>query len=212
MEQNIETQRKKALLELNQANDKTKRIKRRKILIISLIIILILIFIKIVFGTIEINNIFGYPASEARYYKVTVNEKQIPISYTLRHRIPIVPFFLNLNSYYLGNSYIVGDDSNSFLADDSKHYIININSYSCYSNNQKYQVECKNNKQPMQQNNDTKYTNLKIVRTSNPYEEIYNGKLVYDIAPYVEKKGTYYIEITASYSLIETKVYFYFKN
>lgn len=64
----------------------------------------------------------------------------------------------------------------------------------------------------MKQNNDTKYTNLKIVRTSNPYEEIYNGKLVYDIAPYVEKKGTYYVEITASYSLIETKVYFYFKN
>ena len=64
----------------------------------------------------------------------------------------------------------------------------------------------------MKEKKDTKYTNLTITRTSNPYEEVYSGKFINDITPYIKERGVYCIEITAKYSLIETKVYFYFKR
>ena len=140
---------------------------------------------------------------------MTVNEKQTPVSYVLKHKIPIIPFLVNFNSYYLGNSYIEENDSNYFLTDNSKNYIIDIDSYSCYSKNQNYQTECQYNKQNMKQNTDTKYTNLSITRTSNPYEKVYTGKYIDDITLYIKEKGQYHIEITAKYGLIETKVYFY---
>ncbi len=61
-------------------------------------------------------------------------------------------------------------------------------------------------------NNDTKYTQVKITRTSNPYEVIYQGKYIDDITPYVVKKGNYHVAITAKHGLTESEVYFYFKN
>ena len=61
-------------------------------------------------------------------------------------------------------------------------------------------------------NNDTKYTQVKITRTSNTYEVIYKGKYIDDITPYVVKKGNYHVAITAKHGLTESEVYFYFKN
>ena len=108
----------------------------------------------------------------------------------------------------MGNSYIKDDDTGNFFYNDgSDKYIIDINSYSCYYKN--IQIECTNNEQNMKQNTDTKYTNLSITRTTNPYKKIYTDKYIDDITSYITEKGNYHIEITAKYGLMETKIYFY---
>lgn len=210
-EEELEKQRKEILIEINEVNKEIKHDKKIKILISTIILISIVLIIKLTIGTIEINNIFGYPKNKARFYKVTLNDKKTSVSYQLTNKLPIIPFIVNLNSEYLGGSHYLDDeDSVNFYHDNSEKYILNIKSYSCFEGN--YQVECVYDDQMMKENNDTKYTNLEIVRTSNPYEKIYNGKFVKDITKYIAKKGVYYIGITAKHKNTETTIYFYFKR
>ena len=207
-EEELKKQQKKLLVEMNKLDNEIRKSRKKKIIIITSIILIIITVIKIFFGTIQLYNVFGASPSKARYYNVTVNNKQIAVSYISTKKIPIIPFLINFNSVYMGNSYIKGDDtSNFFYNDGSDKYIIDINSYSCYYEN--IQIECTNNEQNMKQNSDTKYTNLSITRTTNPYKKIYTGKYIDDITSYITEKGNYHIEITAKYGLIETKIYFY---
>lgn len=207
----MEELKKEALYEYVKTNNEYIKSTRKKITIVLLIIFFAIASIKIFFGTINLRNIFGYSSSYARYYIVKVNNKQVPVSYNHRHRIPIVPFLVNIDSYYLGNNYIEGYDGFTFYDDNSNEYIITINSNSCFYQD-KYQVECTNNTQNMKENNDTKYTNMKITRITNPYEIVYEGKVIENIKTYLTKKGQYHIEITAKYGLNESKVYFYFEK
>ena len=209
-----EKTKQKAILDYMQSShefyEKYHKTKKIKFLIIALIVFAI-IMIKIFFGVIEIPNIFGYPPSNARFYKVKINNEQISVSYDLKHAFPIIPFLIHFNSYYLGNSDIYGTDTGPFFKQNgSDKYIIDISSYSCYWKN--IQVECKNTKQEMKENKDTKYTNLTITRITNPYEIIYDGKYIDDFTNYVKEKGEYAVVITAKYGLTESKVYFYFEN
>ncbi|MBE6139271.1 MAG: hypothetical protein E7174_02025 [Firmicutes bacterium] len=206
----IEKEKKKILLEINKEKAEINSNNKKNIIIIFVIIIFLFITIKICFGTINIYNIFGYPANKARFYEVTVNNNKTSVEYVLIQKIPIIPFLVNFNSKYAGANIIEKNKGFEVYADDSKEYLININSYSCYSG--EYQIECKNINQNMKKNNDTKYTNLEIVRVNNPYEKIYNGKYISNITPYIQKKGMYYIGITAKYNLVETKIFFYFIN
>lgn len=207
-EEELKKQQKKLLVEMNKLDNEIRKSRKKKIIIITSIILIIITVIKIFFGTIQLYNVFGASPSKARYYNVTVNNKQVAVSYISTKKIPIIPFLVNFNSVYMGNSYIKGDDTGNFFYNDgSDKYIIDINSYSCYYEN--IQMECTNNEQNMKQNSDTKYTNLSITRTTNPYKKIYTGKYIDDITSYITEKGNYHIEITAKYDLIETKIYFY---
>lgn len=207
-EEELKKQQKKLLVEMNKLDNEIRKSRKKKIIIITSIILIIITVIKIFFGTIQLYNVFGASPSKARYYNVTVNNKQVDVSYISTKKIPIIPFLVNFNSVYMGNSYIKGDDTGNFFYNDgSDKYIIDINSYSCYYKN--IQIECTNNEQNMKQNTDTKYTNLSITRTTNPYKKIYTGKYIDDITSYITEKGNYHIEITAKYGLMETKIYFY---
>ena len=207
-EEELKKQQKKLLVEMNKLDNEIRKSRKKKIIIITSIILIIITVIKIFFGTIQLYNVFGASPSKARYYNVTVNNKQVAVSYISTKKIPIIPFLVNFNSVYMGNSYIKGDDTGNFFYNDgSDKYIIDIDSYSCYYEN--IQMECTNNEQNMKQNSDTKYTNLSITRTTNPYKKIYTGKYIDDITSYITEKGNYHIEITAKYGLIETKIYFY---
>lgn len=207
-EEELKKQQKKLLVEMNKLDNEIRKSRKKKIIIITSIILIIITVIKIFFGTIQLYNVFGASPSKARYYNVTVNNKQVAVSYISTKKIPIIPFLVNFNSVYMGNSYVKGDDTGNFFNNDgSEKYIIDINSYSCYYEN--IQMECTNNEQNMKQNSDTKYTNLSITRTTNPYKKIYTGKYIDDITSYITEKGNYHIEITAKYGLIETKIYFY---
>lgn len=207
-EEELKKQQKELLIEMNKLDNEMRKARKKKIIIITLIILIIITVIKIFFGTIQLYNVFGASPSKARYYNVTVNNKQVAVSYISTKKIPIIPFLVNFNSVYMGNSYIKGDDTGKFFYNDgSDKYIIDINSYSCYYEN--FQTECTNNEQNMKQNTDTKYTNLSITRTTNPYKKIYTGEYIDNVTSYIREKGQYHIEITAKHGLIETKIYFY---
>ena len=207
-EEELKKQQKELLIEMNKLDNEMRKARKKKIIVITLIILTIFTVIKIFFGTIQLYNVFGAPPSKARYYNVTVNNKQVAVSYISTIKIPIIPFLVNFNSVYMGNSYIKGDDTGNFFYNDgSDKYIIDINSYSCYYEN--FQIECTNNEQNMKQNTDTKYTNLSITRTTNPYKKIYTGEYIDNVTSYIREKGQYHIEITAKHGLIETKIYFY---
>ena len=207
-EEELKKQQKELLIEMNKLDNEMRKARKKKIIVITLIILIIITVIKIFFGTIQLYNVFGAPPSKARYYNVTVNNKQVAVSYISTIKIPIIPFLVNFNSVYMGNSYIKGDDTGNFFYNDgSDKYIIDINSYSCYYEN--FQIECTNNEQNMKQNTDTKYTNLSITRTTNPYKKIYTGEYIDNVTSYIREKGQYCIEITAKHGLTETKIYFY---
>lgn len=207
----MEKLKKEAFYEYAKTNNEYIKSTRKKFTIILIIVIFVIASIKFFWGTINLPNVFGYSSSNARYYIVKVNNKQVPVSYNHRHRIPIVPFLVNIDSYYLGNNYIEGYDGFTFYDDNSDEYIISINSNSCFYQD-KYQVECTKNTQNMKENNDTKYTNMKITRITNPHEIVYEGKVVKNIKTYLTQKGQYHVEITAKYGLNESKVYFYFEK
>lgn len=212
-EEELKQERNRLLLEMNNFNNEERKAKKKKFILIFAIILLIIINIKLFFGTIEIYNIFGYPSNEARFYKLTINDNPISVSYNTSHHIPLIPFLINFESNYLGTSTIEGDEDPYFFDDGSDKYLINIWSYSCYSkNNSNYQVECKNSTQNMTEDNDTKFTNVTITRVTKPYEIIYNDKFISDITKYLKTKGQYCVEITAKHFLTETKVYFYFNK
>lgn len=207
-EEELKKQQKELLIEMNKLDNEMRKARKKKIIVITSIILIIITVIKIFFGTIQLYNVFGASPSKARYYNVTVNNKQVAVSYISTKKIPIIPFLVNFNNVYMGNSYIKGDDTGNFFYNDgSDKYIIDINSYSCYYEN--IQIECTNNEQNMKQNTDTKYTNLSITRTTNPYKKIYTGEYIDDVTSYIREKGKYHIEITAKHGLIETKIYFY---
>lgn len=207
-EEELKKQQKEFFIEMNKLDNEIRKARKKKIIVITLIILTIFTVIKIFFGTIQLYNVFGAPPSKARYYNVTVNNKQVAVSYISTIKIPIIPFLVNFNSVYMGNSYIKGDDTGNFFYNDgSDKYIIDINSYSCYYEN--FQIECTNNEQNMKQNTDTKYTNLSITRTTNPYKKIYTGEYIDNVTSYIREKGQYCIEITAKHGLTETKIYFY---
>jgi hypothetical protein len=208
-----EKQKNVAILEYMKSINEFHKYRKKKFIIISLIIIFIIIAIKVLFGTIELYNIFGYPSTYARYYKVTVNDKQVAVSYTFDRKIPLIPFLVNFNSVYLGNSNIKNnDDGPFFYKDGSENYYINISSYKCYNNND-MQVECTNNEQNMIATNDERFTKLTITRITNPYGIIYDGDFTNNITPYVTTiKGEYCIEITSKYGFNETIIHFYFDN
>lgn len=210
-QEEIEKMKQEALVEMLKTNQEIRAERKKKIIRIGIVIVIVVAVIKIFFGTIELYNVLGYPPSKARYYKLTVNGEQVGTSHTVRHKIPIIPFLVNFNSYCLGNSDIVGDErGHNFFADGSDKYVIDISSYSCYIN--ETQVECKNNEQDMKKNKDTRYTKMIITRTSNPYETVYSGKYINDIFPYIQKKGVYHVEITANHFFNEDTVYFYFRQ
>ena len=174
-----------------------------------MILLSVILVLRIIFGPVNIPNIFGYPSSSARYYKVLINEEHIPVNYNLKHTIPIIPFMVNINSFYLGNNYVVGSNNDSEYIYYEEIMNIKISSHSCFSKKMNTQIECKYDSQITKENKDEKYTNLAITKIGKEYGSAYNGEFVNDIAPFIKEKGRYHIEITSKHGLVETKIYFY---
>lgn len=80
-EEELKKQQKKLLVEMNKLDNEIRKSRKKKIIVITSIILIIITMIKIFFGTIELYNVFGASPSKARYYNVTVNNKQIAVSY-----------------------------------------------------------------------------------------------------------------------------------
>lgn len=204
--------RKETVKEINKDNKENRLKRNKKIIKITLLIIVVFTIVKLIWGSIELSNIMGYPSSSVRYYDLKVNGEKVNTHYTIRHKITLFPYLIHFNSYKTGSYELIDidNDTDQYLADGYNKYILSIDSYKCYKDS--YQVECKNDLQKMKKTKDTRYTQVIITRTSNPYEEVYNGKFINDITEYVSKKGVYSVEVIAKHSLVETTIQFYFKQ
>ena len=208
-EEEVEKLRKNILIDLNRNNKDIKNERKKKIIYILSIIILIIVFIKIVFGAIYIPNVLKYPFNKTRFYKVTLNDELISSEYFLTQKLPIIPYLIYLKSEYFDGFLVEGDtDSITYDGNGLDKFIIDIESYSCYYKG--HQTRCKDEKQNMEKNYDTKYTRLVIERTTKPAEIIYDGEFINDLTPYIKDRGNgiYVVTIYANYSFIETKVDF----
>ena len=204
----FEKEREIDLRELNNSTNMLINYNKRKFIVI-MGVFLIIVILRVILGPLNIPNIFGYPSSSARYYKVLVNDEHIPVNYNLKHSIPIIPFIVNINSVYLGNNYVAGGNNDSLYVDYKDVMNLNINSYSCFSEKMNTQIECKYDNQITKENSDEKYTKLVMTKIGKEYGSAYNGEFIVDIAPYIKEKGRYHVEITAKHGLVETKIYFY---
>ena len=94
----IEKKRKEILFEINKTSSEYKKSKKENFIIIISSIFIIVLFTKIVFGVVDIPNIFKYPLNKTRFYKVTLNGELITTEYVLTQRIPIIPL-INLITF-----------------------------------------------------------------------------------------------------------------
>lgn len=197
--------RKEAIIGYIESYEDLKQSKRKKIIMTILIIVIIILLIKIFMGNIELTSRFSRFESEARYYKVTINNKQLIASYNAHKRVPIIPYLIYSNSYYTGYS---SANSKEQITNNDK-YILNIKSYSCYYNDE--QIECESSRRDKRENNDEEYIKLQI-GNYNTRKTIYEGKYINDITSYIKDKGEYILCITSIYDNVDTKIYVIYDN
>lgn len=197
--------RKEAIIGYIESYEDLKQSKRKKIIMTILIIVIIILLIKIFMGNIELTSRFSRFESEARYYRVTINNKQLIASYNAHKRVPIIPYLIYSNSYYTGYS---SANSKEQITNNDK-YILNIKSYSCYYNDE--QIECESSRRDKRENNDEEYIKLQI-GNYNTRETIYEGKYINDITSYIKDKGEYILCITSIYNNVDTKIYVIYDN
>lgn len=187
---------------------------KRKIMFVSLKVItittLVVILIKVLFGSIELYNVVGYPKYKVRYYQVMVNGKDYDSEFVIKNKKSLIPSLIYFTSYYKGTNFVVGGKEKQPEADGSDEYRIGIKSYSCYKG--KYQVKCENSSQYMRKNYDTKYVKMLITKIDDGVKEIYQGAFMKDIAQFVSEKGVYRVEILALFDSVETTISFKFHN
>lgn len=195
---------------LGEYNSTTKKMRKHKKRCIFIMIICLILF-KIIIGTIEINSPFSY--SKNRLYKVTINKTPITVQVIDHHRTFIIPFFLYLNAYHKETYSGIDLDSIYYPVPEKTKYVLNIESYSCLSKNKERQIECQAEDNFHEvKNKDTVYTNLYIRRNGKPEKEMYDGKLIKDITPYIQEKGVYYVRVDAEYEKVSSKLEFFLEQ
>lgn len=144
-------------------------------------------------------------------YKIKINDSPITYGVLAKHKIPIVPFFVNLNTYHRDTYYgIKGGSIDNYPESSKGKYILKIESYACYSKNKERQVGCQNDDNFHKvKTNDTTYKNIYIRRNGRPEKVKYDGKFINDITPYLQEKGLYYIRVDTENKNVKSKIEFF---
>lgn len=202
----LEAVKKEALFDYKKSAEEVSRLKKKKWIKIILICSIVIIIFKVFVGTIEITNPFTY--TKNRFYEVKLNGTLLTVDSTDHHRIPLVPLFIYFNTYQ--TTVYIGKTDRYEINENVKKYILNINSYSCYSKNGTSQLRCTStgDNTMKKQNKDTTYTRLYIRKNGRPEKVQYDGPFIEDITPYIQETGYYYINIIAKYENVETSISF----
>ena len=144
-------------------------------------------------------------------YKIKINDSPIAYGVLAKHKIPIVPFFVDLNTYHRDTYYGPNTDSIYNIPDLNKEkYILKIETYACYSKNKERQIGCQNDDNFHEvKTNDTTYKKIYIRRNGRPEKVKYDGKFINEITPYLQEKGLYYIWVDAEYKNVKSKIEFF---
>lgn len=210
IDSDLDVIKKEALLNYNKAVKIDRNHRKKKWIQISMIVIIVIIIFKCTIGMLELTNPFAY--NKNRLYEVKLNNTLVTVNATDRHRIPLIPYFIYLNTYHT-TIYYGMDDPHQITGADNK-YILDVKSYKCYSKNTKTPIGCSSTDNYLVKKSvmDTTYTNLYIRKNGKPERVMYNGKMLDDISPYIQEKGYYYIQITAQYKNVTTNITFQLTN
>lgn len=181
--------------------------KLKKCSLIFGIVLIVMIIIKLIFGTIEIYNPFGYPVSSTPSFETRVNGERCGTSGGLYHRIPIIPFFLDFVSFSYILNYFEKDQPDEYFYNGIGDVNLSIRAYTCHYKDSKSQVACDYTKDNMVYNskNDIRYTKVRIIKDYTWWEPVYDGPFITNITEYVKDDGYYMVTIYSKYSMIETE-------
>ena len=205
----VKKEQKEALKDLKNYNETYKKTKKHNIVQVSVITITCIFLFKVLVGTIEITAPVSY--SKNRLYKIRINDSPITFEVLDKHKIPIVPFFINLNTYHKDTYFGIKAGSLDNYPESSKgKYILKIESYACYSKNKERQVGCQtDNNFHEVKTNDITCKKIYIRRNGRPEKVKYDGKFINDITPYLQEKGLYYIRVDVEYKNVKSKIEFF---
>lgn len=205
-------EQKEAYLELQEITklDKQEKIKKWRKRIIKIAIFIILY--KLIFGTIDIKWPFGNQFN--RWYTVTINNTPITVETTEETTIPLIPFFVNWKMYsyetfYNANNYEVTHQLN---LKESNQLDIKLKTYECYASREdvKNRALCTSSMpNTIKKEKEIKIDSIYIRKTDKKTrreKDIYNGPMISNLINMLEENSEYYIEITAHYSLTESKI------
>ncbi len=176
-----------------------KKKQKKKFLMIVSIIIIIILLLRIIFGPIIIN--LGYHYYDNRFYKIQLNDKVVLKGGEKREKITIIPFLLYLSLSNTNNALTKSMEKDFIINNfEKKAYKLDIIVYDCYPKYENKNMEkCINlNKKykGRKQVKDIENKEIEIFDNKNS-KTLYEGKMINDITKYINKKGEYFITITA---------------
>ena len=188
--------------------------KRRKTIIIFSIVVFLYLLFKFTIGSLHLSiNLIDMvvPYTKGRLFEIKINDTIIGSNVTNNHSVPIIPtiFYLDNHSYH---NYYTKDNNYYNVSKKDGKYILDIDNYACYYKDNNVETICELNKYQQISSNmtsklkkDVKYTKLTIYDYKNN-KNIYKGKFVKDITPYIAEDGTYLIQIIAKYPSVASTI------
>lgn len=190
--------------------------RRRVIIIISMIILLYIVF-KLTIGSIHLNIgliDFITPYTKGHIFEVKINDTRVGSRVVNSHTFPIIPTILYLDNHSSNYYYTNSDNYYNISKVDGK-YILDIQSYACYYKSNNVETLCTLDELDNIDNNlySKHKTNIKYPKMAiYDYKEdknIYKGKFIKDITPYIKEDGTYSIKIMAEYPTVSSLIEVY---
>ena len=175
----------------------TKKMNKKKVIIISLIIIVSIIILRVVNGVKVIES--SLEEKEDLYFRVTLNDEAIYGTVDVSKTYNLIPGFVKVIKS--GGVYITFDNDKKYThnkfklikTDDINTLKLNLEVYKCYKN--KFVSSNCNKETKYFKKKDIKIDEVEIRRigiTSNKYNElVYKGKFGEDIYSYVKDTDYY---------------------
>ncbi len=170
------------------------------------------IFIKVCFGTIHIMSPFLY--KQNRLYQAYINDELINVEVFDHYRLPIIPFLVSFDAINAQSYDYDGGHLQYEVKDDDDKILLSFVSYKCMADDYQVQLSCNAAKKSLRKvkATDVKYTHIYIRRNDRNLTVVYDGPMIQDITKYVQKKETYFIQVTAEYKHVTSTITFHLKK
>lgn len=192
----------------NVSREKDNKKFRRIFFGVIFSLLFFIVFVKIFFGEILIP--YGVTFNGSKLYKVYVNDFHITVGYESKHKTPIIPFslFLQTSDFgsYFGSNY-GSNDVEIYLGDK---FVLDVQAYECFAkvkDVKKMKVKCSSDVRILEEV-DGNY-DLEIIKLDKKNVYKYSNNFKNDIGEYFDEKGRYVVYINDRNRRTHTQVYFY---
>ena len=200
-----------ALKDYNEAKNSLKKSNNiiiKRVLIIASIIFTVCLLVRIFYGRIYFSVSF-LRLNKSVEYKMFVNGKHKTVAFEDTEDSPIIPGLLYFRRENRDAWFNMDELNEDLIFEDEKIKLDFVVS-ECYTHTDKIRVNCESsNDKLIHKKVKTKFKTMFIRKNGGKNKVMYDGKYISDISQYVKEKGYYYIEISAEYDGIDTKLYLF---